>query len=60
MLTHLIYSTNPDGNIRKLTLNEKLNKLNMLTNDLTFSNLDISMSAQKENGNLPNILWLQL
>ena len=56
-LIHLIYSTNPDGNIRKLTLNEKWNKLN-IKNDLTFSNLDISMSAQKESGNLPNILFI--
>ena len=56
-LIHLIYSTNPDGNIRKLTLNEKLNKLN-IKNDLTFLNLDNSISAQKENGNLPNILFI--
>ena len=42
---------------RKLTLNEKLNKLN-IKNDLTFLNLDNSISAQKENGNLPNILFI--
>ena len=56
-LIHLIDSTHPDGNIRKLTLNDKVNKLN-IKNDLTFLNLDNSISAQKENGNLPNILFI--
>lgn len=57
-LVNLIYSTNPDGNVRKLTLNEKLNKLNIMTNDVSlFSKFDFS-TYQKENNSLPNIFFI--
>ena len=57
-LVVLIYSTNPDGNGRKLTLNEKLNKLNKLTNDVSiFSKFDFS-TYQKENNSVPNIFFI--
>jgi len=51
-LIHLVYSTNPEGQERKISLNEKLSMFNC-------SELDsVNLEVISENNNIPNIFFI--
>jgi len=56
-LITLVYSLNPDGNSRKLSLTEKLNLFNIFIGSFN-NNLLNNIQDIKDNNNLPDILFI--